>query len=144
MALQDTRPSKSKGPRTAQARCLGPGLSVTSSSGTTSSGGVDAQGEVCRTDLVMGVGQGKTPSYGANFVPTTGDVPPSAGKCRYDKISPSGSLGELPEKPHLQLIFSSLSALGESELWLFCEEKFTLMNLGCQKKTFFFFTLAKQ
>lgn len=47
--------------------------------------GVGVQ-EVCRTDWVMEVDQGKTPSYGAYFILTTKDVPPSAGKCRYDRI----------------------------------------------------------
>ena len=84
VALQDTGASKSKAPRTAQARYLAQGSLQPPQVGPPHQG-CGCQEEVCRTDLVMEVDQGKTPSYGAYFILTTKDVPPSAGKCRYDR-----------------------------------------------------------
>lgn len=87
----------------------------------------------------MEVDQGKKPGCGTSFIPTCGDVSPSAGRCRDDGVSHSGIVSGriLPDRPHLSPIFNaSLGVLGESELWLFCKEKFTLMNLRCQKTPF--------
>lgn len=85
----------------------------------------------------MEVDQGKKPGYGASFIPTCGDVSPSAGRCKYDGVSHSGIVSGriLPDGRHLSPIFNaSLGVLGESELWLFCKEKFIRIS----------FTLAKQ
>lgn len=132
----------SEAPRTAQAGYSHPGLFAASSGGATSSRRVGTDRQFCRLVRIIQVDQRTQTGSAANFIPTSGDISPSAGKCWYDRCLFQGQ--PLKELPDIQFIFhSSSSALGQLELWLFSEERFTVVSLGCLKKLDFF-TVATQ
>lgn len=57
--------------------------------GCIASRGAGASGEASRAGLVIQVDQGKNPGGGVNVLPACGDASPSAGRCRYDRVSHS-------------------------------------------------------
>lgn len=73
--------------------------------------GAGASREASRAGLVIQVDQGKNPGGGVNVLPACGDASPSAGRCRYDRVSHSEMVGQSGINCQINLLYRLSSTL---------------------------------